>query len=54
MLSVKQDFFYNMNRSNKMGALFQEKILPRKKVDYQEKCLPRKINSKLFFNERTA
>ena len=38
MLSVKQDFFYNMNRTSKMEALFQEKMLLRKKVDYQEEC----------------
>ena len=25
MLSVKKDFSYNMNRTSKMGALFQEK-----------------------------
>ena len=25
-----------MNRTSKMGALFQEKMLLRKKVDYQE------------------
>ena len=36
MLSVKQDFFYNMNRTSKMEALFEEKMLLRKKVDYQE------------------
>ena len=35
MLSVKQDSFYNMNR---MGALFEEKMLLRKKVDYREEC----------------
>ena len=32
-----------MNRTSKMGALFQETMLLRKKVDYQEECLLRKI-----------
>jgi len=32
-----------MNRTSKMGAAFQEKMLLRKKVDYQEECLLRKI-----------
>ena len=27
-----------MNRTSKMGALFEEKMLLRKKVDYQEEC----------------
>ena len=55
MLSVKQDFFYNMNRTSKMEALFQEKMLLRKKVDYQEECFfLRIINFELFFNERTT
>jgi len=39
-----------MNRTSKMGAPFQEKMLLRKKVDYQEKCFLRNINYKLFFN----
>ena len=43
-----------MNRTSKMVTLFQEKILLRKKVDYQEKCLLRMIEYKLFFKERTA
>ena len=42
-----------MNRTSKMGALFQEKMLLRKKVDYQE-CFLRRINFELFFNERTT
>ena len=56
MLSVKQDFFYNMNRTSKMEALFQEKMLLRKKVDYQEGSFffLRRINFELFFNERTT
>ena len=54
MLSVKQDFFYNMNRTSKMEALVQEKMLLRKKVDYQEECFLRRINFELFFNERTT
>ena len=54
MLSVKQDFFYNMNRTSKMEALFQEKMLLRKKVDYQEECFLRRIIFELFFNERTT
>ena len=43
-----------MNRTSKMGTLFQEKILLRKKVDYQEECLLRMIQYKLFFKERTT
>ena len=43
-----------MNKTSKMGALFQEKMLLRKKVDYQEKCFLRIINFELFFNERTT
>ena len=44
-----------MNRTSKMGALFQEKMLLRKKVDYQEECFVlRIINFELFFNERTT
>ena len=43
-----------MNRTSKMWALFQEKMLLRKKVDYLEDCLLRRINYKLFFNERTT
>ena len=43
-----------MNRTSKMVALFQEKILLRKKVDYQEECLLRMIMYKLFFKERTT
>ena len=34
-----------MNRTSKMGALFQVNMLLRKKVDYQEKCLFRKIQN---------
>ena len=56
MLSVKQDLFYNMIRTSKMEALFQEKMRLSKKVDYQEECcfLLRRINFELFFNERTT
>ena len=43
-----------MNRTSKMVTLFQEKILLRKKVDYQEECLLRMIEYKLFFKERTT
>ena len=43
-----------MNRTSKMGALFQEKMLLRKKVNYQEECFLRRINFELFFNERTT
>ena len=43
-----------MNRTSKMGALFQEKMLLRKNVDYQEECLKRRTNFELFFNERTT
>ena len=43
-----------MNRTSKMVTLFQEKILLRKKVDYQEECLLRMIKYKLFFKERTT
>ena len=43
-----------MNRTRKMVTLFQEKILLRKKVDYQEECLLRMIKNKLFFKERTT
>ena len=31
-----------MNRTSKMGALFQEKMLLRKTVDYQEECFFKK------------
>ena len=31
-----------MNRTSKMGALFQEKMLLRKKVDYQEESFFKK------------
>ena len=54
MLSVKQDSFYNKNRTSKMGALFQEKMLLRKEVGYQAECSLRRINFKLIFNERTT
>ena len=43
-----------MNRTSKMGALFQEKMLLRKKVDYQEAFFSKIINFELFFNERTT
>ena len=43
-----------MNRTSKMVTLFQEKILLRKKVDYQEECLLRMIKYNLFFKERTT
>ena len=43
-----------MNRTSKMGTLFQEKILFRKEVDYLEECLLRMIKYKLFFKERTT
>ena len=43
-----------MNRTSKMVTLFQEKILFRKKADYQEECLLRMIKYKLFFTERTT
>ena len=43
-----------MNRTSKMVTLFQEKMLLRKKVDYQEECLLRMIKDKLFFKERTT
>ena len=43
-----------MNRTSKMVTLFEEKMLLRKKVDYQEECLLRMIKYKLFFKERTA
>ena len=43
-----------MNRTSKMGALFEEKMLLRKKVDYQEDFFLRIINFELFFNERTT
>ena len=43
-----------MNRTSKMGALFQETILLGKKVDYQEEGFLRRINFELFFNERTT
>ena len=43
-----------MNRTSKMVTLFQEKILLRKKVDYQEQCLLRMKEYKLFFTERTT
>ena len=43
-----------MNRTSKMVTLFQEKILLRKKVDYQEECLLRIIEYNLFFKERTT
>ena len=37
-----------MNRTSKMGALFQEKMLLWKKVDYQEECLLRRQMYKAF------
>ena len=43
-----------MNRTSKMGALFLEKMLLRKKMDYQEECFLRRTNLELFFNERTT
>ena len=43
-----------MNRTSKMVTLFQEKLLLRKKVDYQEECFLRMIKCKLFFKERTT
>ena len=43
-----------MNRTSKMVILFQEKILLRKKVEYQEECLLSMIKYKLFFKERTT
>ena len=41
----------NMNRTSKMVTLFEEKILLRKKVDYQEECLLRMIKYKLFIKK---
>ena len=41
-----------MNRTSKMVTLFQEKILLRKKVDYQEECLLRMIKYKLFIKKK--
>ena len=38
-----------MNRISKMGSLFQEKMLIRKKVDYQEEYVLRRKNYKVFF-----
>ena len=38
-----------MNRASKMGALFQERMLLRKRVDYQDECSLRIKNSKVFF-----
>ena len=45
-----------MNRTSKMVTLFQEKILLRKKVDYQyqEECFLRMRKYKLFIKERTT
>ena len=43
-----------MNRTSKMGSLFQEKMLLRKKVDYLEECALRRIDYKVFFNEGTT
>ena len=43
-----------MNRPSKMEALFEEKKLLRKKVDYMEDCVLRRIDYKVFFNERTT
>ena len=43
-----------MNRTSKMVTLFQEEILLRKKMDYQEECLLRMIEYKLFFKEKTT
>ena len=43
-----------MNRTSKMVTLFRERILFRKKVDYQEECLLRMMKYKLFFTERTT
>ena len=31
-----------MTRTSKMGALFQERMVLRKKVDYQEECFFKK------------
>ena len=35
-----------------MEALFEEKMLLRKKVDYLEECVLRRIDYKAFFNEQ--
>ena len=43
-----------MNRTSKMEALFEEKKLLRKKVDYMEECVLRRIDYKVFFNELTT
>ena len=43
-----------MNKTSKMVTLSQEKILLRKKVDYQEECLLKMIKYQLFFKERTT
>ena len=42
-----------MNRTSKMVTLFQEKIRLRKKVDYQEECLLRMIEYKLFIKKNS-
>ena len=41
-----------MNRTRKMATLFQEKILLRKKVDYQEECWLRMIKYKLVLQRK--
>ena len=43
-----------MTRTSKMGALFQEKMVLRKKVDYREECFLRRVHFEMFFNERTT
>ena len=41
-----------MNRTSKMVTLFQEKILLRKKVGYQEECLLRMKTYKLVLQRK--
>ena len=43
-----------MNRTSKMGALFQEKMPLRKTVDYQEECFLKMIHYTLLFKETTT
>ena len=43
-----------MNRPRKMEALFKEKMLLRKKVDYLEECVLRRIDYEAFFNKQST
>ena len=54
MVTTKESWLKTPLELVRWGLSFKKKMLLRKKVDYLEDCLLRRINYKLFFNERTT